>query len=53
VVYPEAIWYGLGTEADGEEIIESHSLGGKLVERLRLADSCLNTATCEHRKSRA
>jgi (2Fe-2S) ferredoxin len=52
VVYPDAVWYGHVTEADVEEIIESHILGGKLVERLRLADSCLNTATCEHRKSR-
>ncbi len=50
VVYPDAVWYGHVTEADVEEIIESHILGGKPVERLRLADSCLNTATCEHRK---
>jgi (2Fe-2S) ferredoxin len=38
------------TEADVDEIIESHIIGGKPVERLMLADSCLNTATCEHRK---
>ena len=52
VVYPEAIWYGHVTEADVEEIVESHIVGGKPVERLRLADSCLNTATCEHRKAK-
>jgi len=39
------------TEADVDEIIESHILGGRPVERLRLADGCLNTATCEHRKT--
>jgi (2Fe-2S) ferredoxin len=50
-VYPEAVWYGHVTEADVDEIIESHILGGKPVQRLLLADPCLNTATCEHRKS--
>lgn len=50
VVYPEAVWYGHVTEADVDEIIESHIVGGKPVERLRIADSCLNTETCEHRK---
>jgi len=34
----DAVWYGHVTEADVEEIIESHILGGKPVERLRLAD---------------
>ena len=47
----DAVWYGHVTEADVEEIIESHILGGKPVERLRLADFCLNTASCEHGKS--
>src|SRR5580698_3031789 len=50
VVYPEAVWYGHVTDADVEEIVQSHIVEGKPVERLRLADSCLNTATCEHRK---
>ncbi len=50
VVYPEAVWYGGVSEADVDEIVESHIVGGRPVERLRLADSCLNTATCEHRK---
>jgi (2Fe-2S) ferredoxin len=51
VVYPDAVWYGHVTEADVDEIIESHIIGGKPVERLKLADGCLNTATCEHRKT--
>ena len=50
VVYPYAVWYGHVAESDVEEIIESHIIRGKPVERLRLADSCLNTPTCEHRK---
>jgi (2Fe-2S) ferredoxin len=49
VVYPEGVWYGRVTPGDVDEIIESHIVGGKPVERLRLADSCINTASCEHR----
>jgi len=51
VVYPDAVWYGHVTEADLDEIIESHIIEGKSVARLMLADDCLNTATCEHRKT--
>jgi len=36
VVYPEAVWYGGVTVDDVAEIVESHLLGGKPVERLRL-----------------
>ena len=43
VVYPDAVWYGRVTLADLDEIIESHILGGKPVQRLVLPDSCLNT----------
>jgi (2Fe-2S) ferredoxin len=52
VVYPEAVWYGRVTLDDVEEIIDQHIVGGKPVERLQLADSCLNTATCEHRPAK-
>ncbi|MBS1902838.1 MAG: NAD(P)H-dependent oxidoreductase subunit E [Bacteroidetes bacterium] len=34
VVYPEGIWYAHVTENDVEEIVESHIVGGKPVERL-------------------
>ena len=34
VIYPEAIWYTFIDNADIDEIIESHLLNGKVVERL-------------------
>lgn len=36
VVYPEGVWYTYVDRADIDEIIESHLIGGKVVERLRL-----------------
>ena len=38
VVYPDGVWYGNVTEADVEEIFESHLINGKPVERLILPD---------------
>jgi (2Fe-2S) ferredoxin len=35
VVYPENVWYGGVQAGDLEEIVQSHILGGKPVERLR------------------
>ena len=37
VIYPEGTWYQRVTVDDVNEIIESHLLGGKPVERLRVA----------------
>ena len=34
VVYPEAVWYTFIDESDLDEIIDSHLLAGKPVERL-------------------
>ena len=42
VVYPEAVWYGHVKPEDLDEIIESHIIGNKPVERLMLADAQLN-----------
>src|SRR5271154_6979134 len=52
VVYPEAVWYGRVTEADVDEIIDSHIVSGKAVERLMLAADRVYTPTCEHRTPR-
>jgi len=49
VIYPEAVWYGGVTPADVDEIIASHIINGKPVERLRIADRCLNTVACAHK----
>jgi (2Fe-2S) ferredoxin len=53
VVYPDMIWYGGVTEADIAEIIDCHILRGEPVARLRLADECINTATCAHKPRRS
>ena len=37
VIYPEGVWYGRVTKEDIHEIIESHLIGNKPVERLRMA----------------
>ena len=42
VVYPEAVWYGHVTPEDVDEIIDSHIIGGRPVERLIIPDSRLN-----------
>ena len=52
VVYPGGIWYGGVRPEDVAEIIDSHIMGGVPVARLRLADECLNTPSCEHRPRR-
>lgn len=38
VVYPEQVWYGKVTVADVAEIIDSHLVGGRVVERLLIAN---------------
>jgi (2Fe-2S) ferredoxin len=49
VVYPEAVWYGHVKPEDAAEIVAEHLVAGRPVERLRLADECVNTKTCPHR----
>ena len=36
VVYPDAVWYTYVDESDVDEIIESHLLADKPVERLKI-----------------
>jgi (2Fe-2S) ferredoxin len=49
VVYPEAVWYGNVQPEDAAEIVTEHLVGGRPVERLRLAEECVNTKSCPHR----
>ena len=50
VVYPEAVWYGNVKPEDADAIVAEHLVGGRPVERLRLAEGCLNTKSCPHRE---
>jgi (2Fe-2S) ferredoxin len=50
VVYPEAVWYGFVRPEDAEEIVREHLVDGRPVERLRIAESCLNTKSCPHKQ---
>ena len=34
VIYPEAVWYHVPTVEDAQEVLQSHVVGGKIVERL-------------------
>ena len=52
VVYPEAVWYGGVTAADVDEIVDSHIIGHQPVQRLMIADSCLNAKSCPHKPRR-
>jgi (2Fe-2S) ferredoxin len=49
VVYPDAVWYGNVQPEDAVEIVAEHLVAGCPVERLRIADECLNTKSCAHR----
>ena len=49
VVYPEAVWYGRVSPADVAEIVQSHLIEGRPVQRLMLADACIHTEACEHK----
>lgn len=42
VIYPEQIWYGGVTIEDVEEIIQSHIINNKPVERLMIKDKRYN-----------
>lgn len=39
VLYPQGVWYRYATQADVEEILQQHLIGGEPVERLRLPDA--------------
>lgn len=49
VVYPEGIWYGRVSVQDAAEIVQSHLVEGRPVQRLMLDPNCINTPACEHK----
>ena len=49
VVYPEQVWYGFVKPEDVDAIVKEHLVGGRVVERLRLAEACVNSVQCPHR----
>jgi len=49
VVYPEAVWYGGVRPEDAEEIVEQHVVHGHPVQRLLMADGCVNAENCPHK----
>ncbi|HLH09093.1 MAG TPA: hypothetical protein VKW78_17785 [Terriglobales bacterium] len=49
VVYPEAAWYGFVHPDDVDEIVTSHIVNGRPVERLLLPETCINSAACPHK----
>jgi (2Fe-2S) ferredoxin len=36
IIYPDAVWYGSVTPDDAEEIVKSHILNDKIVDRLEI-----------------
>ena len=48
VVYPDVVWYGNVRPEDAAEIVAEHLVGGRPVERLRIAEECLNNKGCPH-----
>jgi (2Fe-2S) ferredoxin len=36
VIYPQGTWYGYKDQADVDEIIDRHVVGGEIVDRLKL-----------------
>jgi len=49
VVYPEQVWYCFVRVEDVDEIVREHLLAGRVVERLRLREECVNAEVCPHR----
>lgn len=47
-IYPQGIFYGGVTIADVPRIIEETVVGGRVLDDLLIAESCLNNPNCEH-----
>ena len=53
VVYPEGIWYRVGSPADVDEILQVHLVEGRRVERLMLQPTDKTLADVEQRRGQA
>ena len=51
-IYPQGIFYGGVTVDDVRRIVEETILGGRIIEDLQIADSCLNNRDCPHIRAR-
>ncbi|MFM1802995.1 MAG: hypothetical protein RJA81_2347 [Planctomycetota bacterium] len=51
VIYPQEIWYGNVTPNDAVRIVNETLVEGRILEDLLISDSCLNSASCPHKKS--
>lgn len=49
VIYPQGVWYGRVTPADVPRIVRETIVDGRVLDDLRIADSCLNNPECPHR----
>jgi (2Fe-2S) ferredoxin len=47
------VWYGGVKVEDVPEIVSEHLIAGRPIERLRIANDCLNAAVCPHRPALA
>lgn len=47
-IYPQGIFYGHVTVDDIPRIIDETIIGGRVLDDLLIADSCLNNRQCEH-----
>jgi len=49
VIYPQNIWYGQVTPEEVPRIVSETIQGGRVLEDLRIPESCLNNPECPHR----
>ncbi|CAN5597883.1 hypothetical protein BH23PLA1_BH23PLA1_35530 [soil metagenome] len=49
VIYPQGIWYGHVSLADVPRIVSETLVAGRVLDDLRIPDSCLNNPECPHR----
>jgi (2Fe-2S) ferredoxin len=51
VIYPQGVWYGRVTIDDVPRIVSQTLIQGEILDDLVIPESCLNNATCPHRRA--